>query len=201
MFRLKRKLIYVILIVVLYFSNSISGNKSPIKCHLYSECIVDLTEIEQINYRSTQTIINSSDLNVFSFTLPKIAEFRENGSETYKIKIIPVFIGYAKIEVYSSSSGQKRILTEVIIERPNPVLNLVFDVYLWVYCGIMSFCMGALIESELVHTFVYGTMNKQVGLAIFCKILVMPLVILFTFIDISILLKELKSYTILILFL
>lgn len=175
MFHLKRKLMHVILIVVLYFSNSISGTESSIKCHLYSECIVDLTEIEQINYGSTQTIINSSDLNVFSFKLPQIAEFRENGSETYKIKIIPVFIGYAKIEIYTSSSGQKRILAEVIIERPNPALNLVFDLYLWIYCGIMAFCMGALIESE--HTFVYGSMNKQVGLAIFCKILVMPLVI------------------------
>lgn len=183
---IKLKLIIIISIFLLFVSNLVDAKsanrtfkaKGPIKCRLYSECIVDISEIEPIHViRTEMETLNSSDLKVFNFEPPKIAEFREDGTETYKIKIIPVFIGHAKIEVFTSSTGEKRIIAEVIIERPNPIINKIFDYYLWVYCGLMSFCMGALIDSDLVNSLKNGDMHKQVGVAMFCKIIIMPLVI------------------------
>lgn len=150
-----------------------SSSQKPIKCRLYSKCNVDLSTLETLQF--SEHVVNTTDPNVFGLDPPKFAEFREDGNETYKIIIIPVLIGRAKIEVLTTATGEKRIITDVIVEKPNRMIDVVFEVYLWVYCGLISFCMGASIDTEVVKKY-FRHGQKEIGLAFFCQYAIMPLV-------------------------
>lgn len=169
----------IILIGTLGLVNSDSAPiRVPIRCRLYSKCVVDLTTIEAIKYRDDNVQVNSSNTAVAEIEPPKIAEFREDGNETYKITIIPVIIGKAKIEVFTSEAGDKRIIADVIIERPNRIIDLIFDAYLWLYCGIMAFLMGALIERDVVKMYLFENLQKEISIAFVSQYIGMPLVLI-----------------------
>lgn len=66
-------------------------------------------------------------------------------------------------------------LVEVVVTRPDRVIDLVFDIWLWFYSGLAPFIMGILTEKQMIKKMLRSG-QKPVGLTYICQFLVMPLV-------------------------
>lgn len=169
-----------VLFVCLYFvaadDTKNDTRKVPeFKCRLYRHCDISLSIKEPLNLRDS--FLKSSNELIFKLgekNLEKLNEQRNASDTTYNVQIEPVLVGKAKIEL-KKPNGEKVYLADVIVVRPKRAQDIVFDVYLWVYCGLMSFLMGILVDKEVIVKMLHG-MQKECGLTFFCQFLLMPLV-------------------------
>lgn len=147
------------------------------QCRLYDKnCEFFVNLKEAVNFETNQ--LNSSNPKIFRFERPHLVGFSENGTkaeEQYDIKIIPIQVGRSTL-VMISPDGTRTEIADVVITRPYRGIDIAFDVFLWVYVGLVSFVMGAVIHKDLIHEFLTAGRQKEVGLTFACQYILMPLV-------------------------
>lgn len=156
-----------------------------IRCRLYEDnCHIDLAVDEAYNFGDGSTL-NSSNTRIFEWKEPHLEAIQENGSsskanEVYEVSIVPKQVGRAELValVTDKTSGTPRriLIAHVVITRPYRGIDVAFDVFLWVYVGLVSFVMGASINKDLINFILTGPRQKEVGLAFFCQSFLMPMV-------------------------
>lgn len=168
-------------------------DNEPSKCRMYTAfCIVRTALLNSLNASDVE--ITSSSANVFKYAnisvLENFTDYAvfgydsstndtqwQNSYNFYAIKIVPVLVGRAYLKlrdnVTNTSIGQQ----QVTIIRPMRPIDIVYDVFLWVYCGILSLLMGILFDKEIFFRIV--AIPKEIALSFCCQYFLMPLVIFF----------------------
>lgn len=152
------------------------ANKGPFRCKIYEHvCEFDIIIKESLSFEDYP--LNSSDPKIFKYKGITLKDIKENGTksdEVYRIQVVPVLVGKANLEV-EMKNGEKLPIAEIVIVKPNRARDILFDVWLWVFCGLLSLIMGLLVEKELIEK-MKKEMYKEIGLAFVCQYLIMPLV-------------------------
>lgn len=152
-----------------------------LECRLYQECNFELKLKELIN--TYKTSVNSSDTKIFRFVSQQLNETKPSERlEKLDIQVIPVQVGRAILKAIAQN-GTEIELAQVVIIRPNRGIDIAFDVFLWVYVGLVSFAMGAAIHRDLIRDFLTGNRQKEVSVSFFCQYFIMPIVIFHFFSD------------------
>lgn len=154
--------------------------KHTVYCRLYDQnCKLEVDIKESKNFQ--EDLLNSSNPKIFKVNHPYLQAIKEqNGTakslETYEIPILTLQVGKAQL-IEITPDGQTNVIAQVIITRPYRGIDIAFDVFLWVYCGLVSFIMGILVDRDLIKSVLTGNRQKEVGLTFGCQYLMMPLVI------------------------
>lgn len=156
--------------------------KYTVRCRLYDQnCKLEINIKESKNFQ--EDLLNSTKLKIFEVDHPRLKAIKEqNGTakslETYEIPILTHQVGKAQL-IEITPDGQTNVIAQVIITRPYRGIDIAFDVFLWVYCGLVSFIMGILVDRDLIKSVLTGNRQKEVGLTFGCQYLMMPLVIVY----------------------
>lgn len=143
-----------------------------LECRLYQDCDLKLDLKDSLN--TDISTLNSSNTRIFKFERTKFNGTNNQGKNN-NIRINPVQVGRASLKMITSN-GSEIVVAEVVITRPYRGIDIAFDVFLWVYVGIVSFSMGAAIHRDLVRDFLTGNRQKEVGLTFICQYFIMPIV-------------------------
>lgn len=103
-------------------------------------------------------------------------EFKANYS-LYIIKIIPGHFGAANI-IFSAENKQVKHL--VVITEPRRIIDLIFDVYVWVFQVVVSILMGCLLDWEILLKILKIPYPVLIGLC--SQFILMPL-LAFSFVN------------------
>ena len=156
--------------------------KYTVRCRLYDQnCKLEINIKESKNFQ--EDLLNSTNLKIFEVNHRHLKAIKEqNGTakslETYEIPILTHQVGKAQL-IEITPDGQTNVIAQVIITRPYRGIDIAFDVFLWVYCGLVSFIMGILVDRDLIKSVLTGNRQKEVGLTFGCQYLMMPLVIVY----------------------
>ena len=156
--------------------------KYTVRCRLYDkDCKLEINIKESKNFQ--EDLLNSSNEKIFKVNRPHLDAIKElNGTakslETYEIPILTFQVGKAQL-IEITPDGQTNVIAQIIITRPYRGIDIAFDVFLWVYCGLVSFIMGILVDRDLIKSVLTGNRQKEVGLTFGCQYLMMPLVIVY----------------------
>ena len=96
-------------------------------------------------------------------------EFKADYS-LYVIKIIPGHFGAANI-IFSKENKQVKHL--VVITEPRRIIDLIFDVYIWVFQVVVSILMGCLLDWEILLNILKIPYPVLIGLC--SQFILMPL--------------------------
>lgn len=163
-------------------SNQAVQTKPPkygiVRCRLYDKnckLVVDISE--RANFQEDR--LNSSNFKIFRYDRPHLEAIKEqNGTakseEIYEIPLVTVQVGKANL-IMTTPDGETTVIAQVIITRPYRGIDVAFDVFLWVYCGLVSLIMGILVDRDLIKSVLTGNRQKEVGLTFGCQYFLMPL--------------------------
>lgn len=143
-----------------------------LECRLYQDCDLKLDLKDSLN--TVISTLNSSNTRIFKFERTTFNE-TNNHEKNNNIRISPVQVGRASLKIIAPN-GSEIVVAEVVITRPYRGIDIAFDVFLWVYVGLVSFSMGAAIHRDLIRDFLTGNRQKEVGLTFICQYFIMPIV-------------------------
>lgn len=142
-------------------------------CRLYNQCDFSF-DLE--NSLKSEMPLDSSNTNIFTFERMPLNESKlVDHLNKIDVRIFPVQIGRANLTI-TARNGSKIVIAELTIIRPSRGIDIAFDIFLWVYVGLVSFAMGAAIHRDLVKEFLTGSKQKEVAITFACQYFIMPLV-------------------------
>jgi hypothetical protein len=105
--------------------------------------------------------------------------FNENKYIYYRIEIQPGLIGRANISIRQRNSLQVVASYGYVIVQPRRVVDIIFDVWIYVLGTVISLLMGVLLDRASLVKII--KMPKPIAIGFCCQYLMMPLVCSFKF--------------------
>jgi hypothetical protein len=160
---------------------SIYWPKSSPVCRMYTEtCDIQLAILNSISV--DDLLLNSSNENVFRFksiafvaNLSSLEEVPvQKAYSTYLIKLVPILVGRAFINVTSNLTNESLSSYQVTVIGPDRPIDRVFNIWIWVNVGFLSLLMGILFNKEQFVKM--ATIPKDIWLSFCIQFYLMPMV-------------------------